>query len=283
MIRVGAQVSGAGGVSNAVDRAIAIEADAVQVFVDPNRRYPRGPLPVDELERFRRGLRRARIPGYVHVPYLANVATRDPALLGRSVEMVARALAAAGTARLRGVVVHPGSHLGRGFASALEGTVAAFAAAWRTAGVDVPLLIENMAGAGGHLGADIGELAALLHALDGEGVRAGLCIDVQHAHAAGWDLSRETGVALFAADLRANGLGRRVGLIHANDSRSATGSRLDRHANPGQGTIGAGGLRLLARVPELARVPWILEVPGEDHGGPRRRDVRRLRRIVEDA
>jgi deoxyribonuclease-4 len=248
--------------------------------VDPNRRYPRAPLPLDELTLLRRGLRRERLPGYVHVPYLANVATSDPALLARSVEMVSRALIAADRARLRGVVVHPGSHLGRGFDAALEGTVAAFAAASRAAAVDVPLLIENTAGAGGHVGGTLAELAAILGALDREGVRAGLCIDTQHAHAAGWDLSRASGVSAFATDLRARGLARRIGLVHANDSRSAAGSRLDRHANPGEGTIGARGLRLLAGVRELARVPWILEVPGEDHSGPRRTDVRRLRRIV---
>lgn len=279
-IRVGAQVSAAGGVSRAIERAIAIEAEAVQVFVDPNRRYPRAPLPIEELTLLRRGLRRARLPGYVHVPYLANVATADAALLARSVEMVSRALTAADAARLRGVVVHPGSHLGRGFAAALEGTIAAFAAAWRAAGVGVPLLIENTAGAGGHLGGTLPELRAILDALDREGVRAGLCIDLQHAHAARWDLSRVTGVEAFAGQLRSHGLARRIGLVHANDSRSATGSRLDRHANPGQGTIGSRGLRLLAQVRELARVPWILEVPGEDHSGPRLRDVRRLRRIV---
>lgn len=280
-IRVGAQVSGAGGVSRAVERAVAIEAEAVQVFVDPNRRWPRAPLPVDELTRLRRGLRRARLPGYVHVPYLANVATADAALLARSVEMVARALTAADAARLRAVVVHPGSHLGRGFDAALESTCAALAAAWRAAGVDVPLLLENTAGAGGHIGSALSELRAVLDALDREGVRAGLCIDVQHAHAAGWDLSRASGVDAFAADLRSRDLARRVGLVHANDSRSASGSRLDRHANPGAGTIGRRGFRLLARVRELARVPWILEVPGEDHSGPRRRDVRRLRRMLE--
>ena len=91
-IRIGAQVSAAGGVSHAIERALAIEAEAVQISIDPNRRYPRGPLPFDELTRLRRGLRRARLPGYVHVPYLANVATADAALLARSVEMVARAL-----------------------------------------------------------------------------------------------------------------------------------------------------------------------------------------------
>jgi deoxyribonuclease-4 len=279
-IRVGAQVSAAGGVSRAIDRAVAIEAEAVQVFVDPNRRWPRAALPLDELTLLRRGLRRVRLPGYVHVPYLANVATSDAALLARSVEMVSRALVAADRARLRGVVVHPGSHLGRGFDAALEGTVSAFAAASRAAGVEVPLLIENTAGAGGHIGATLAELGAILVALDREGVRAGLCIDVQHAHAAHWDLSRDSGVSAFATDLRAAGLARRVGLVHANDSRSASGSRLDRHANPGEGTIGARGFRLLAQVPELARVPWVLEVPGEDHSGPRLKDVRRLRRMV---
>ncbi len=279
-IRVGAQVSGAGGVSRAIERAIAIEAEAVQVFVDPNRRYPRGPLPIEELDRLRRGLRRHRLPGYVHVPYLANVATADPALLRRSVEMVARALTAADAGRLRAVVVHPGSHLGRGFEAALADTVAALAAAWRAAEVDVPLLLENTAGGGGHIGSRLAELRSMLEGLDGEGVRAGLCIDLQHAHAAGWDLSRADGVARFERELREHGLDRRVGLVHANDSRSEVGSHHDRHANPGAGTIGARGLRLLAGVRALARVPWILEVPGGDHSGPRRRDVRRLRRIV---
>ena len=273
-------MSGAGGVSRAVERAVAIEAEAVQVFVDPNRRYPRGPLPLDELEALRRGLRRARLPGYVHVPYLANVATADPALLARAVEMVARALSAADRAKLRGVVVHPGSHLGRGFAAALEGTVAALAAAHRAAAVDVAILLENTAGGGGHIGSRAEELRAMLERLDQEGVRAGLCIDVQHAHAAGWDLSRGDGVDRFVRELRDHGLDRRIGLIHANDSASGTGSHHDRHANPGAGTIGARGFRLLARVPFLARVPWILEVPGAAHSGPRRRDVRRLRRIL---
>ncbi len=279
-IRIGAQVSAAAAVSRAIDRALAIEAEAVQIFVDPNRRYPRAPLPLEELTRLRRGLRRARIPGYAHVPYLANVATTDAALLRRSVEMVARALTAADAARLRGVVVHPGSHLGRGFEAALDGTTSALAAAWRAAGVDVPLLLENTAGAGGHIGGTLPELRAMLDALDREGVRAGLCIDLQHAHAAGWDLARAGGVDTFANDLRSHGLARRIGLVHANDSRSASGSHLDRHANPGEGTIGTRGFRLLAQVRELARVPWILEVPGEDHSGPRRKDVRCLKRIV---
>lgn len=266
--------------SRAIERALAIEAEAVQVFVDPNRRYPRGPLPMEELMVLARGLRAARLPGYVHVPYLANVASHDAALVARSVEMIARGLTAAHAAAMRGVVVHPGSHLGRGFDAALDGTVSALAEAWRAAAVDVPLLIENTAGGGGHIGSEPRELRAMLEALDREGVRAGLCIDVQHAHAARWDLSTPEGVDAFARELREHGVDRRIGLVHANDSRSLSGSHHDVHANPGQGTIGTRGLRLLSEMRALARVPWILEVPGKDHSGPRRRDVRRMKTIV---
>ena len=279
-ITIGAQVSGAGGVSYAVRRAIDIGAQVVQIFVDSNRQYPRRPLPEDELDRLRTLLRRHRMPGYVHVPYLANAATADAILRSRSIEMVARALQAAARAKLRGVVVHPGSHLGRGFEAVREQVVLALGEAWRLGGGNVALLIENSAGAGGNIGASVAELSALLGELDRAGVRSGLCVDFAHAHGAAWDLGRKRGVELFVRDWTAAGLLERVALVHANDSRALAGSHRDLHANPGSGTIGARGLRLLAEVPQLTRVPWILEVPGEDNSGPRAVDVARLRRLT---
>jgi len=277
-IVVGAQVSAAGGVSNAAERALGVGARAVQIFVDQNRRYPRGPLPHDELERLRALLRRHRLPGYVHVPYLANVATADDILRTRSIEMIARAVDASSRAGLRGVVVHPGSHRGRGFDAVREQVVLTLAEAWRDGGGRIPLLIENTAGAGGHLAAVPSEMSILLGELRAAGVRCGACIDLSHAHAQGWDLATRQGVDRFQSDWRL--VLPRVRLVHANDSSARAGSRHDRHANPGAGTIGARGFRMLAEIPQLARVPWILEVPGKDHSGPRRIDVRRLDHIL---
>lgn len=279
-ITIGAQVSGAGGVSNAVRRAIDIGAQVVQIFVDSNRQYPRRPLPEDELDKLRKLLRRHRMPGYVHVPYLANAATADAILRSRSIEMVARALQAASRAKLRGVVVHPGSHRGRGFEAVREQVVLALGEAWRLGGGDAALLIENSAGAGGNIGSTVAELHALLTELDRAGVRSALCVDFAHAHAAAWDLGRKRGVEGFVRDWTEAGLLERIALVHANDSRALAGSHRDRHANPGSGTIGGRGLRLLAAVPQLSRVPWILEVPGEDNSGPRAVDVARLRRLT---
>jgi deoxyribonuclease IV len=282
-IVIGAQVSGAGGVSNAVQRAVDIGARAVQVFVDSNRQFPRRPLPGAELDKLGALLRRHRMPGYVHVPYLANAATADEILRSRSIDMIARGLQAAQRANMSGVVVHPGSHRGRGFDAVKEQVVLALGEAWRLSGADVPLLIENTSGSGGHIGATVLELRALLDELDRAGVRVSLCVDFAHAHAAGWDLGRKSGVDAFVRDWGGAGLFDRVALVHANDSLATTGSRRDWHANPGAGRIGARGLRLLAGVRELADVSWILEVPGAYRSGPRRDEVMRLVEIVSPA
>lgn len=279
-VAIGAQVSAAGGPAMAVERAVAMGAAVLQLFVDQNRRFPTAPLSSENLERLRSALREREMPAYVHVPYLCNVATADAMLRERSVDMVARALEASARSGLRGVVVHPGSHLGRGFDAVRRHLIAGLRAAFARAGGDVPLLLENTAGGGGQIGARLRELRALLDDLDATGVRAGLCIDTQHAHAAGADLSHERGVEAFVRELRALDLAERIELVHANDSGSPSGSRRDLHANPGEGTIGAAGFRALSRVPELARVPWILEVPGVERSGPRREEIEALRRIV---
>ena len=256
-------------------------AAAVQVFVDQNRRYPRAELPLEELDRLGALLAARHLPGYVHVPYLANVATADAILRSRSIEMVSRALRASDRAGLRAVVVHPGSHMGRGFDAAREQIVLALGEAWALANVRIPLLLENMAGAGGLVGANPTELRALVGGLRAGGVDAGVCFDTAHAHAAGWDLSRSAGIARLVAQWRE--VLDEVRLVHANDSRAPAASRRDLHANPGEGTIGARGFRMLAEIDAFRRVPWILEVPGEDRSGPRTIDVRRLRGYVARA
>ena len=258
-----------------------MRADAVQVFVDQNRRYPRAELPFDELDRLGALLARHRLPGYVHVPYLANVATADAILRSRSIEMVSRALRASDRAGLRAVVVHPGSHLGRGFAAVREQLVLALGEAWAHANVRIPVLLENMAGSGGLVGSNVAELRSLVDELGAGGVDVGVCLDTAHAHAAGWDLSRAAGIVRFASDWR--GLMKDVRVVHANDSRAPAGSRRDLHANPGEGTIGGRGFRMLAEIVELRHVPWILEVPGDGRSGPRAIDVRRLRGYVARA
>jgi deoxyribonuclease-4 len=252
----------------------------VQLWIDQPQRFPVAPLDLGALRRLHRELARTRLPAFVHVPYLVNLASADAPHLERSIDMVARGLRATRLARLEGAVVHVGSHQGRGYEAMRAQVVDALVEAHRRARVRGGLLLENAAGAGGQIGADLGELRDLLDALAARRLRARVAIDLAHAYANGADLATRAGVAAFVERLREAALLERVGLVHANDAASERGSRRDRHANPGEGRIGAIGFRALSRVPELAAVPWILEVPGVERGGPTAREVRALRRIL---
>jgi deoxyribonuclease-4 len=57
-----------------------------------------------------------------------------------------------------------------------------------------------------------------------------------------------------------------VPVIHPNDSKGAHGSRLDRHANIGEGYIGITGFRRILNHPELRTKAFILETPVDEEG-----------------
>jgi endonuclease IV len=131
------------------------------------------------------------------------------------------------------------------------------------------LVLENSSGSGFGLGTDLDELAGIARAIDDRGVgadRVGFCLDAAHAWGAGIDVSDPNAIDAFLA-----GFDERIGLqrlvmVHLNDSRSAFGSRLDRHEHIGAGRIGAVGLAHLLTHPALAHVTYYLETPGMDEG-----------------
>jgi deoxyribonuclease IV len=55
-------------------------------------------------------------------------------------------------------------------------------------------------------------------------------------------------------------------VIHANDSKGALNSHLDRHANIGAGQIGEAGFRGILTHPGLRLKPFILETPVDEEG-----------------
>src|SRR5207237_1265045 len=121
------------------------------------------------------------------------------------------------------------------------------------------------------------ELAALRHALPAAlRARVGFCLDTAHLHAAGYDVVAGLEGVWERFD-------RVVGLnllkcLHLNDSKSAAGSRVDRHQWIGEGTIGPEAFRRIMRDPRLAPVIKIIETPkGDDAVFHDRRMLRRLR------
>ncbi|MGN6609562.1 MAG: TIM barrel protein, partial [Jatrophihabitans sp.] len=133
------------------------------------------------------------------------------------------------------------------------------------------LLIEPTAGGGGALASDAASTAEYLALFDGD-ERLGLCLDTCHMHAAGHDLSEVDGFLRALREYRRAGP---VGLVHVNDSRDPAGSKRDRHAALGAGTIGADAFAALFRSPTTRRLPLVVETEDTDHAA----DIATLRRL----
>ena len=266
-----------GGIKKAIDNAVAMDADAVQLFAQSPRtwRFPNHD-PAD-LERFRERRETTGLPAVVHALYLVNLAAPDDAIYEKSVSTMRSTVDAACAIEAEAVVFHIGSHLGAGFEAGLERLVPALAEVLERCNERTWLLMENSAGAGGTIGRSIDELAAVFDALDRH-ERLGVCLDSCHLYVSGVDVTQRE----VLDDLLSNVDGRigleRLRVLHANDSKAPLGSNRDRHDNIGDGLIGEGLGAFLSH-PKLQQLPVLLEVPGKDGKGPNADEIRKLREL----
>jgi deoxyribonuclease IV len=273
---LGAHVPTAGGLHRAPEHGKSIGAEAIQVFTRNQLQWQARPVSPAEARAFRtacseHGLSRV----CAHGSYLLNLASPERALLRRSREAFVAEIRRCQVLGITDLIFHPGAHKGdgaeRGIATIAESLDTAIA---KTPGCGVRLLVEITAGQGTYLGGSIEQLAAILAAVDHE--RVGICLDTCHLYAAGHDLISPKGYeAVFDACEQQMGLDR-LGAMHLNDTRSALGSHLDRHAPLGMGRLGRTVFSRIVRDPRLERLPLILETPG---GLPAwKREIRLLRR-----
>ena len=256
-----------GGVALAIDRALSIEATAMQIFVKNNMQwFAPGPLPEAEVRAFLEHPRRAELRSvFGHSGYLINLAAANPDFAEKSRRALREELVRADQLRLPFLVLHPGAHMGEGEEAGLAKIVAGldevFAALPK---VKTRVALETTAGQGTGLGHTFEELAWILkHCQTPE--RLCICADTAHLFAAGYDISTEEGARrTFERFDEVIGLERLVA-VHCNDSKVALGSRVDRHEHLGKGKIGLAPFRFLMREPRFAAIPKVLETPkGKD-------------------
>lgn len=207
-------------------------------------------------------------PLVIHAIYLINLASPDEALVRKGIGSLVATLKAGAAMGARGVVTHIGSHGGRGFDAVAAQVAAGVREVLEGMPAGINLLLENSAGAGGTLGAEISELGELIERA-GRHPRLGIVLDTAHLAGAGWDFTAEGEAERLVETVdREVGLGR-LTVIHANDSAVPVGTHKDRHANIGEGHIGLEGFRNLLAQPPLRAIPWIMETPdlGERENG----------------
>ncbi len=120
------------------------------------------------------------------------------------------------------------------------------------------ILLENGC-EGTELGQTIEEIGRVIRDGGANPFQVGVVLDTCHLHVAGFDLAAPEAPELLADEIEAAGLTRYLTALHLNDAREPCGSKRDRHAPPGQGTIGEG-LRRIIRHPLFADLPAILEI-----------------------
>jgi deoxyribonuclease IV len=264
-VRVGFHVSIAGGISNSVNNAKKLGCSAFQIFSRNPRGWTAKPLPTDEVRSFKNRLCASGIEKksvIVHMPYLPNLSGPPGGLYERSVKILTEELERCKLLGICYLVVHLGSHMGRGSTSGINQLVNAL----RTSIVcsksekEVVVLLENNVGQKNSVGGTLEELRLILDRLDSS-KQFGVCIDTCHLFASGYDLRTKQDVNIIVEKIKAIVGLKELKIIHLNDSKGGLGSNLDRHEHIGLGSIGVEGISAFLNHQAIQSLPIIMETP----------------------
>jgi len=279
-LRVGAHTSIAGALENAAHRARKIGCDTFQMFSANPRGWNTLEPTAEDYERFRAArARHGLAPVVVHDNYLINLAAADSILREKSTNAFRGELRRALALGADYLVTHPGSAKGSSASAAIKTCIESLRRAANGLALDgLMVLVENTAGQGSALGRTFEEVAEIIAEVS-QDVPVGACIDTAHCFEAGYPIHTPGGLRETLKQLESTiGLDK-VQVIHANDSKTALGSRADRHQHIGKGQIGAEAFRRIVRHSKLRRLPFICETP-IDRPGDDRRNLRMMRLLA---
>lgn len=271
---IGAHMSISGGVLNALLFGEELGCTTIQIFTKNNNQWKAKELLPEDVKKFFENQKRTEISPVVgHNGYLINLASSKEDVYNLSRESMLVELKRAELLGLPYLVMHPGSHLGKGEKEGIEKIARSID--WlhrKTKGYKVKILLETTAGQGSALGYRFEHLAEIIERVKEE-KRLGVCYDTCHTFAAGYDIRTKKAYELTFKEFdKVIGLSR-LKVIHVNDSLKDLGSRVDRHQHIGEGKIGLSGFRLLMNDKRWEKIPKILETPKE---GGTTRDIKNL-------
>lgn len=278
---IGAHVSTAGGLVNAIERGEDRACESIQIFHQSPRMWRPTSYGEDDFAAFREAMDASKVEAVIiHAVYLINCASNDKELQKKSLNSLTHALRIGDEIGAAGVVLHPGAEKGEPHKPSMKRAAKVIAAALKDSD-NCPLLLEQTAGHKGLLGRNFDETAELIE-LAGSGKRLGLCLDSCHLFVQGYDITDEQhlGAVLDEADEKV-GI-ERLGAVHVNDAAVPLGACLDRHANIGKGEMGKRGLSAFLSEPRFEGLPATLETPGPKKKGSSKQEVQLAKRLRKE-
>ena len=197
-----------------------------------------------------------------HAPYTLNACAADARVLAFARQVMQEDLERLAHLPEAMYNFHPGSHVKQGEEIGIV-KIADMLNCVLTEEIQTKVLLETMAGKGTEVGRTFEQLAAIL-ARVGRKEQMGVCLDTCHVFDGGYDIVSDWEGVLRQFD-EIIGL-ERLCAVHLNDSKNPLGSRKDRHACLGEGTIGHMAIAEVICHPKLRDVPFLLETPNELEG-----------------
>ncbi len=260
-MRIGVHVSIAGKIYEAIDRGKELGCDTIQIFSRNPRGWKVTALDPKDAAEFKRRKKESGIsPVLVHIPYLINLASPDDELRKKSIKAYIEDLKRADSLGAEYFVTHLGSHVGTGEEAGIKRFIESLNAIISKARPRCTILLENTAGSGNNLGYSFKHIKKIIDGVKDKN-RIGVCLDTEHAFAAGYDISTKEGLDNTLKEFDDEVGLDRLKAIHFNDSMVKLGSRKDRHQHVGAGEIGKAGMKRIIKHPKLKGLPFIMETP----------------------
>ncbi len=259
---LGAHMSIAGGVGNALLDGKKVDCDAIQIFTKSSRQWASKPYSKEEIEQFVINRKETGITKVVaHDSYLLNLGSPDPALRVRSVMSFFVELVRCEILGVTNLIAHPGAHVGAGELEGIKTIARSLDEVHKACPkYEAKITLEITAGQGSNLGYRFEQIGNIMDATR-ESDRLRVCFDTEHAFAAGYDLRTPAGYErTFSEFDDAIGLDR-LAAFHLNDSKKEFHSRVDRHEHIGKGFIGVAAFGLLMNDKRFWGLPMCLETP----------------------
>ena len=262
---IGAHVSASGGVENAPLNAHSIGATAFALFTKNQRQWFSPELTEQSIAMFKS---RCAEYGYTaaqilpHDSYLINLGSPDVESLEKSRKSFIEEMHRCELLGLDRLNFHPGSHLKKISEEDCLKTIAESINIALNKTQGVAAVLENTAGQGTNVGYRFEHLRTIIDLVDDKS-RVGVCIDTQHAFAAGYDLLSDEGfVEVWRYFDEVIGFEYLRGM-HLNDSKKELASRVDRHETLRNGLLGANPFMRIMQDSRFDNIPLILETPDE--------------------
>jgi deoxyribonuclease-4 len=274
---IGAHVSTAGGLANAVEHGEETDSSAIQIFPQSPRMWRPTNYSDEDFEEFRAAFDASPLEALaVHAIYLINCASKERDVKRKSLTALAHALRVGESVGAIGVVLHAGARKGEPHRPSVKRAGKAIREALERT-ESCPILLENTAGTQGPLGRNFDELAELIEAAGGNG-RLGACLDSCHLLASGFEIRTPEALDHVIDEFDAKVGLDRLRCLHVNDSKVPLGANRDHHATLGDGELGERGLSVFLSAPRFEGLPALLETGCEGHG-PDREHVELAKRL----